>query len=149
TPDRPAWENASFRNHADHTATPEFRERMAELRELGRAHTRSVLCAEAAWWRCHRRTPARFPDYVRRSAPSGSARHLHAQPLRRGLQQRHIALAPPVPGQQLGRFGGRHPEGGADVGGRGDAPVIQLPADRHPQTKGRQPVVHPSPALRR
>ena len=31
TPDWPAWENASFRNHADHTATPEFRERMAEL----------------------------------------------------------------------------------------------------------------------
>jgi hypothetical protein len=48
-PDRAAWENASFRNHADHTATPEFRERMAELRELGRARTCAVLCAEAAW----------------------------------------------------------------------------------------------------
>ena len=35
TPDRPTWENASFRNHADHTATPEFREGMAELRDLG------------------------------------------------------------------------------------------------------------------
>ena len=43
TPDRAAWENASFRNHADHTATPEFREGLAELRELGRAHTRAVL----------------------------------------------------------------------------------------------------------
>ena len=56
TPDWPAWENAGFRNHADHTATPEFREGMAELRELGRAHTCAALCAEAAWWRCHRRT---------------------------------------------------------------------------------------------
>ena len=48
------WENASFRNYADHTATPEFREGMAELRELGRAHTCAVLCAGVAWWRCHR-----------------------------------------------------------------------------------------------
>ena len=49
------WENASFRNYADHTATPEFREGMAELRDLGRAHTCAVMCAEAVWWRCHRR----------------------------------------------------------------------------------------------
>ena len=49
------WENAGFRNHADHTATPEFREGMAELRELGRTHTCAVMCAEAVWWRCHRR----------------------------------------------------------------------------------------------
>jgi hypothetical protein len=62
-PSRNAFrENAGFRNHAHHTATPEFRERMAEPRDLGRAHTRAVLCAEATWWRCHRRTPARFAD---------------------------------------------------------------------------------------
>ena len=73
---------------------PGFREGLAELRELGRTHTRAVLCAEAVWWRCHRRTPARFADYVRCFASSGRARHLHAQPLRRGLQQRHIALTP-------------------------------------------------------
>jgi uncharacterized protein (DUF488 family) len=28
---------------------------MAELRDLGRAHTCAVMCAEAVWWRCHRR----------------------------------------------------------------------------------------------
>ena len=49
------WENASFRNYADYAATPEFREGMAELRDLGRAHTCAVMCAEAVWWRCHRR----------------------------------------------------------------------------------------------
>ena len=49
------WENASFRNYADYAATPEFREGMAELRELGRTRTCAVLCAEAVWWRCHRR----------------------------------------------------------------------------------------------
>jgi uncharacterized protein (DUF488 family) len=49
------WENGSFRNYADYAATPEFREGMAELRDLGRAHACAVLCAEAVWWRCHRR----------------------------------------------------------------------------------------------
>ena len=58
--------------------TPEFREGMAELRELGRTHACAVLCAEAVWWRRHRRTPARFADHVRRFASSGGARHLHA-----------------------------------------------------------------------
>ena len=49
------WENGSFRNYADHATTPEFREGMAELRDLGRAHACAVMCAEAVWWRCHRR----------------------------------------------------------------------------------------------
>lgn len=55
------WENASFRNYADRTATPEFRERMTELVELGRTHACTIMCAEAVWWRCHRRIIA---DYL-------------------------------------------------------------------------------------
>ncbi len=55
------WENASFRNYADYAATPEFREGMAELRDLGRAHACAVMCAEAVWWRCHRRI---ITDYL-------------------------------------------------------------------------------------
>src|SRR5918993_5646985 len=49
------WENVSFRNYADYASTPEFREGMAELRDLGRAHACAVMCAEAVWWHCHRR----------------------------------------------------------------------------------------------
>jgi uncharacterized protein (DUF488 family) len=49
------WENPSFRNYADYTATPDFREGMAELRELARAHVCAIMCAEVVWWRCHRR----------------------------------------------------------------------------------------------
>ena len=49
------WENESFRNYADYAATPEFREGMAELRDFGRAYACAVMCAEAVWWRCHRR----------------------------------------------------------------------------------------------
>src|SRR4051794_15674993 len=37
-------------------------------------------------------------------------------------------------GQQLGRFLRRHPKGRADLRWRGDAPLVQLAADRHPQT---------------
>ena len=55
------WENESFRNYADYAATPEFRQGMAELRDLGRAHTCAVMCAEAVWWRCHRRI---ITDYL-------------------------------------------------------------------------------------
>jgi uncharacterized protein (DUF488 family) len=55
------WENGSFRNYADYAATPEFREGLAELRDLGRAHACAVMCAEAVWWRCHRRIVA---DYL-------------------------------------------------------------------------------------
>ena len=52
------WENQSFRNYADYAATPEFRKGLAELRDLGRAHACAVMCAEAVWWRCHRRIVA-------------------------------------------------------------------------------------------
>ncbi|MBN9562238.1 MAG: DUF488 domain-containing protein [Alphaproteobacteria bacterium] len=55
------WENASFRNYADYAMTPEFREGLAELCALGRESTCAIMCAEAVWWRCHRRI---ITDYL-------------------------------------------------------------------------------------
>jgi uncharacterized protein (DUF488 family) len=55
------WENASFRNYADYAATPEFRAGLTELCTLARTSTCAVMCAEAMWWRCHRRIIA---DYL-------------------------------------------------------------------------------------
>jgi len=55
------WDNLSFRNYADYAATAAFRAGLAELRELGRVHTCAVMCAEAVWWRCHRRI---ITDYL-------------------------------------------------------------------------------------
>ena len=49
------WDNLSFRNYADYTATEAFRAGLAGLRELGRTHACAIMCAEAVWWRCHRR----------------------------------------------------------------------------------------------
>lgn len=55
------WENENFRNYADYTATPAFHAGLNELRRLGEAQTCAIMCAEAVWWRCHRRIIA---DYL-------------------------------------------------------------------------------------
>jgi uncharacterized protein (DUF488 family) len=47
--------NAGFRGYADHMQSPEFR-RAFEALETWRTEGRTaLLCAEALWWRCHRR----------------------------------------------------------------------------------------------
>jgi len=49
------WQNQSFHNYADYAMGEDFRAGLARLRELGRAQSCAVMCAEAVWWRCHRR----------------------------------------------------------------------------------------------
>jgi uncharacterized protein (DUF488 family) len=49
------WENQSFHNYADYALSPEFRSGLEQLRELGHATICVTMCAEAVWWRCHRR----------------------------------------------------------------------------------------------
>lgn len=55
------WQNASFRNYADYAATLDFKTGMAELHDIGRNHVCAIMCAEAVWWRCHRRI---ITDYL-------------------------------------------------------------------------------------
>lgn len=55
------WENDSFRNYADYAMTEPFRAGVARLRELGADRRAAIMCAEAVWWRCHRRIIA---DYL-------------------------------------------------------------------------------------
>ena len=55
------WENQSFHNYADYAMGDDFRSGFAKLRELGGARRCAVMCAEAVWWRCHRRIIA---DYL-------------------------------------------------------------------------------------
>jgi uncharacterized protein (DUF488 family) len=55
------WENDSFHNYADYALHESFRSGLAQLRELGHARTCAIMCAEAVWWRCHRRIIA---DYL-------------------------------------------------------------------------------------
>jgi len=55
------WENRSFHNCADYAMSDEFRSGLARLRKLGHETTSAIMCAEAVWWRCHRRIIA---DYL-------------------------------------------------------------------------------------
>ena len=49
------WRNASFHNYADHALTTDFRAALDELLALADARRCAIMCAEAVWWRCHRR----------------------------------------------------------------------------------------------
>lgn len=55
------WENQRFHNYADYAMSDEFRSGLASLRELGHGTTSAIMCAEAVWWRCHRRI---ITDYL-------------------------------------------------------------------------------------
>nr|HEX4319237.1 DUF488 domain-containing protein [Kofleriaceae bacterium] len=74
-PERNAgWRVAAFHHYADYAETAEFAAGMRALGKLAARHTCAVMCAEAVWWRCHRRIVA---DYA----------------LRAGLRVRHIFTA--------------------------------------------------------
>ena len=55
------WRSDPFRNYADYAMSEPFREGLAELRGLAGDHVCAIMCAEAVWWRCHRRLVA---DYL-------------------------------------------------------------------------------------
>jgi uncharacterized protein (DUF488 family) len=49
------WTNDQFRGYADHMASPEFDRGLAWLEDAAVKRRACVMCAEAPWWRCHRR----------------------------------------------------------------------------------------------
>lgn len=49
------WDNASFHNYADYAMTAPFRSGLDALRTRAHAQRCAIMCAEAVWWRCHRR----------------------------------------------------------------------------------------------
>ncbi len=55
------WRVAAFRNYADYAETDEFRAGLDDLSALARRHRCAIMCAEAVWWRCHRRI---ITDYL-------------------------------------------------------------------------------------
>jgi uncharacterized protein (DUF488 family) len=61
------WENESFRNYADYALTGKFRTGLGRLCDLGSRSITAIMCAEAVWWRCHRRIIA---DYLLTSGRS-------------------------------------------------------------------------------
>ena len=55
------WDNQSFHNYADYALSHEFQEALGELIALSAERRCAIMCAEAVWWRCHRRIIA---DYL-------------------------------------------------------------------------------------
>ena len=55
------WRNDSFRAYADYAGTAEFHAGLEELCALAGERRCAIMCAEAVWWRCHRRIVA---DYL-------------------------------------------------------------------------------------
>ena len=49
------WTHRSFHAYADHALTQEFGAALADLLASARRTPTAVMCAEAVWWRCHRR----------------------------------------------------------------------------------------------
>ena len=55
------WRNQSFHNSADYALGESFRDGLQRLLDLASRKRCAVMCAEAVWWRCHRRIIA---DYL-------------------------------------------------------------------------------------
>jgi uncharacterized protein (DUF488 family) len=55
------WRSEAFQAYADYAMTPPFRGALDALQRLAQHHVAAIMCAEAVWWRCHRRIVA---DYL-------------------------------------------------------------------------------------
>ena len=86
------WRVAAFRNYADYAATGAFRAGLDELVGLARYNCCAIMCAEAVWWRCHRRIVA---DYL--LAEGVPVKHIM------GLNK--VDAAVPTPGARLQQDG--------------------------------------------
>jgi len=85
--DNAIWKNASFRGYADYMETVEFEQGIDRLRAATGGRRIAIMCAEAVWWRCHRRLISDYLESVGIEVthiltPSQSKRH----PLTPGAQ---------------------------------------------------------------
>jgi uncharacterized protein (DUF488 family) len=55
------WQNQSFHNYADYALSSEFERGLESLMTIAAERPTAIMCAEAVWWRCHRRIIA---DYL-------------------------------------------------------------------------------------
>jgi uncharacterized protein (DUF488 family) len=74
------WRSEQFQGYADHMASDEFAAGMERLLQLGTDRRLALMCAEAQWWRCHRRLLSdalvvRGIDVLHIDASGGTRRH--------------------------------------------------------------------------
>jgi uncharacterized protein (DUF488 family) len=81
------WQNRSFHNYADYAMSEDFHSGLIRLRELGHTKQCAIMCAEAVWWRCHRRIIADYliaagemvwhilgPNHIKQARLTGAAK---------------------------------------------------------------------------
>ena len=106
-PDSPniVWRNVAFRGYADYMGTAGFAGGIQKLIESASAKRVAIMCAEALWWRCHRRLIA---DYLKTAGwtvrhilgPQKVEAHPFTGPARvtnGALSYRHAEAEPEVP----------------------------------------------------
>jgi uncharacterized protein (DUF488 family) len=49
------WRERAFQGYADHMVSADFQDALARLEAEAREVATAIMCAEAVWWRCHRR----------------------------------------------------------------------------------------------
>jgi len=49
------WRERAFRGYADYMGSAEFQSALGKLETAARTLASAIMCAEAVWWRCHRR----------------------------------------------------------------------------------------------
>jgi len=54
------WTNAAFKNYADYAESSVFHDALVALLDRSMHDTCAIMCAEAVWWRCHRRIVADY-----------------------------------------------------------------------------------------
>ena len=82
------WRVQSFHNYADYALTAPFSQAFSELLILGKSRKLALMCAEAVWWRCHRRI---ITDYLL----------LNGHPVQHLMEPGRMDAATPTPGARL------------------------------------------------
>jgi uncharacterized protein (DUF488 family) len=87
------WKHAGFRGYADYMQTEGFESALGELLAFAREGPTAVMCAEAVWWKCHRRLLA--DALVVRGVPvlhivSGGAKSHELSPFARIVEDKVI-----------------------------------------------------------
>ena len=95
-----AWRVDAFRAYADHLATAEYIDARSTLMHRASERSTCVMCAEAVWWRCHRRLIA--DDFTARG---WQVMHLLAP----GKTELHVLNADAVMAHDVLRYPGVQP----------------------------------------
>ncbi|WP_173930955.1 DUF488 domain-containing protein [Chelativorans sp. Marseille-P2723] len=86
------WREPSFHNYADYALGDDFAAAFDELLHLGSRGRLALMCAEAVWWRCHRRI---ITDYLL----------LSGHPVDHLMAPGKIDAAEPTPGARMNSAG--------------------------------------------